>query len=683
MKIKIMTGLICFLMLSVMLFVPTGAEAASSWGPTQTVGTNSNWADNPQIAMDDNGNAIAVWTEAGQTVEGLYYYVYACHFSPSSGWGQPEPIQQIFGANGQARSPQVAMNSNGNAVVVWLQTNGSAVLIESNFYAPGLGWGVAKKLGFSDSSANNLNVAIDEGGNATATLTALVAAHVNLYAYRYTATSGTWSAWAGLESLNGDVVSSDVAMDKNGNALVIWSQYDGTYNSIYSNKYSAIASSWGVATLLEPWTNNAATPQLAMEKNGSAVAIWLQVNSGSAWGIFGSKYTPTGGWASSPDTINSNTSNTYNPQVAISDQGTILVVCSQTVGSNRAIYANTGSMTGPYGASERVGPIASTTGQFRPEVAFDDGGNAIVAWYTSLNQVYTNTYLSATPGSGTWGTPTLQTSNGAYPEIAMGGPLEAFILWQNPIGSNVYIKGYAENVQVSISTLPSTVSSPTIFVVGTTNHASSLVINGFDVRINQDGSYGAVIPLLDGSNVIMVEAYNETWYSYASASASVTYENLNPSLLQSIANTDANVTALNVLLTSTRGQLDSVNAQLMSAYASGNMTSRLLSLLNDKVTAAQNTIIVLRSSLNSTDSNLTLSSSGRSSMSALLNQTLSDLGTTKTNLATAQMSLRSTQNTQSSDETMFFLLGLIGIILAILATVMVFLRTRKPKSGQT
>lgn len=683
MKIKIVTGLICFLMLSVMLFVPTGAEAASSWGPTQTVGTNSNWSDNPQIAMDDNGNAIAVWTEAGQNTEGLYYYMYASHFSPANGWGQPEQIQQIFGVNGQSRSPQVAMNSNGDAVVVWLQTNGSAILIESNFYAPGLGWGVAKKLGFSDSSVNNLNVAIDEGGNATATLTALVATHVSLYAYRYTASSGTWSAWAGLESLSGDVFSSDVAMDKNGNAMVIWSQYDGTYNSIYYNRYSAISSSWGVAGLLEPWTNNAAIPQLGMEKNGSAVAIWLQVNTAAAWGVYGIKYTPTNGWASSPDIINSNASSAYNPQVAISDQGAIIVVCSQIDGLNRAIYATIGSMTGPYGSSERVGPIASTNGQFRPEVAIDDAGDAIVTWYTSLNQIYTNTYLSGPLGSGTWGIPTLQTSNGEYPEIAMGGPLDAFVLWQNPDGSNVYIKGYAENVRVSISTMPSTVNTPTIFVVGTTAHASSLVINGFDVRINPDGSYGAVIPLLDGANVIMAEVYNETRHSYASASTGVTFENQDPLLLHSIANTDANLTALNLLLTSTRGQLDRVNTELMSAYASGNMTAQLLSMLTDRVTAAQNTIIVLRNSLNSTDSNLTLSSAGKSSMSALLNQTISDLGTTKTNLATAQLSLKSTQNTQSSDETLFLLLGLIGIVLAILATVLVFSRTKKSKGGQT
>ena len=65
--------------------------------------------------MASNGNAIAVWEhDDGNLFASLY--------TVGMGWGAAIPISNVP-AHFIACSPQVAINSNGNAIVVWFQEN--------------------------------------------------------------------------------------------------------------------------------------------------------------------------------------------------------------------------------------------------------------------------------------------------------------------------------------------------------------------------------------------------------------------------------------------------------------------------------------------------------------------------------------------------------------------------------
>ena len=78
-------------------------------------------------------------------------------------------------------------------------------------------------------------------------------------------------------------------MDGNGNALAVWYQSDGTHDSIWANRY-VVGTGWGNATLIE--TDNAgdgAPPQIAMDGDGNALAVWLQ-SDGTRYNVWANRF---------------------------------------------------------------------------------------------------------------------------------------------------------------------------------------------------------------------------------------------------------------------------------------------------------------------------------------------------------------------------------------------------------
>jgi len=128
---------------------------------------------------------------------------------------------------GGAYSPQVAVDANGNATAVWYQDDGAADSIWSN---------------------------------------------------RYDATSGMWGTAVLIETDNtGGAYQPQVAVDAHANVTAIWYQNDGTSDKMWSNRYDATLGMWGTAVRIQTDTTEYASgPQLAVDANGNATAVWYQ-----------------------------------------------------------------------------------------------------------------------------------------------------------------------------------------------------------------------------------------------------------------------------------------------------------------------------------------------------------------------------------------------------------------------
>jgi hypothetical protein len=138
------------------------------WGDAVLIETNNpgnpyGHAYGPQVAIDANGNAVAVWYQWGGTRTNIW----SNRYTPSSGWGTAELIEADD--SGDASEPQVAIDPNGNALAVWHQFDGTRTNIWSNRYTPSGGWGTAQLIETDDSGdASEPQVAIDPAGNAVA-----------------------------------------------------------------------------------------------------------------------------------------------------------------------------------------------------------------------------------------------------------------------------------------------------------------------------------------------------------------------------------------------------------------------------------------------------------------------------------------------------------------------------------
>jgi hypothetical protein len=96
--------------------------------------------------------------------------------------------------------------------------------------------------------------------------------------WSFTTAEGTWGTHELIETNTGTAASPQVAFDSNGHAIAVWTQYDGTKHNIYANRFNGTA--WGTAELIETGdAGNARNPQVAVDSNGNAIAVWDQYDS--------------------------------------------------------------------------------------------------------------------------------------------------------------------------------------------------------------------------------------------------------------------------------------------------------------------------------------------------------------------------------------------------------------------
>ena len=204
----------------------------SGWGTAVKVETNAAGSSfGAQIAIGTDGTAIAVWQKSDGTRDNIW----ASRYAPLLGWTTPELIET--GAN-DAGSPRIAIDANGNALAVWQQTDGTTVNIWANRYTAGSGWGTAALIETDNAAdASSPQIAIAANGNATAVWYQSDGTRRNIVANRYTAGSG-WGTAALIELDNaGFVVRPQIAVNGSGNAVAVWGQSDGTRINIVANTF--------------------------------------------------------------------------------------------------------------------------------------------------------------------------------------------------------------------------------------------------------------------------------------------------------------------------------------------------------------------------------------------------------------------------------------------------------------
>jgi uncharacterized protein YpmB len=225
------------------------------------ISPNGQDAYNPQVAMDNNGNAIIVWY---QHDESNIYQIFKSEYRDGL-WHYPSSLSDHISPDGQhAWYPQVAMDSNGNAIIVWYQSDGTNLQIFKSEYREGA-WHNSASLSSNTSTARQQLVA-KEG--VTIIFDSVII------------------------SPNGqDATFPQVAMDNKGNAIIVWSQSDGAVYQIFKSEYrnGAWINPSSLADNISPDGQSAFYPQVAMDNNGNAIIVWYQPD-GAVYQIFKSEY---------------------------------------------------------------------------------------------------------------------------------------------------------------------------------------------------------------------------------------------------------------------------------------------------------------------------------------------------------------------------------------------------------
>jgi hypothetical protein len=136
----------------------------------------------------------------------------------------------------------------------------------------------------------------------------------------------------------GSVFSPRVSVDTSGNAIAIWEHFDGTRNSIWTNRY-VVGPGWGTALPIESDTGDAILPQVALDSSGNALAIWHQ-SDGTRFNIWGNRYVAGVGWSTPALLETDNVGNAARTQLAVDATGSALAIWEQSDGTRVNIVSS-------------------------------------------------------------------------------------------------------------------------------------------------------------------------------------------------------------------------------------------------------------------------------------------------------------------------------------------------------
>jgi len=423
------------------------------WGTPEDVETSSAGdATQPTIAVASDGAAMAVW----QQFDGTLSRIYANTYTAASGWGVPVLIDTN---TGDARSPHIAMDANNNAMVVWLQSDGSVESVWANYYQTASGWGTATLVESDDvGNAAYAKVIMTSSGEAVAIWsqadgalnTAGRAMPNTVMSNRFVPATG-WGTTAIRIEANAvvHVLKPDISVDASDNVMVLWTDTADNVNfGVHSNIYSN-ATGWSAAQSLRSGLFTEAssaqiTAQLAMNESGDAIAVWHEAASpDSVWAVM---YFAATGWGVA-EAIETELSAALQPVALMDATGNALVAWVQSDGTRFSVRANRFTAATGWATAELISTADATPvngNATAPQLGQDAAGNILVGWQQTdglQNNIWTNRYsITDTAWQGAQIVEISNAGDALNPVLAVHNNGEAYLVWQQFDGTTTNIQ---------------------------------------------------------------------------------------------------------------------------------------------------------------------------------------------------------------------------------------------------
>jgi hypothetical protein len=186
----------------------------------------------PDVAVDPSGNVIAVWTRSDGTNFRIQY-------STRTATGSWAPAQTISDPGQSASNPDVAIDNTGNALVAWSRSDGTNIRIQAS-YRPS-GGSFAAPVTISDPGFDATKPAIDFDNTGKALLTWQRFDGTKLRVQATTRGSGAAGTYLNETTLSpggqdGFNPQADAGPNVDANGVVVWTRSDGTNLRVQSSR---------------------------------------------------------------------------------------------------------------------------------------------------------------------------------------------------------------------------------------------------------------------------------------------------------------------------------------------------------------------------------------------------------------------------------------------------------------
>jgi hypothetical protein len=406
------------------------AQATPAWQASANLAEAGQNAETPQVAVDAQGDTVAVWRRydgSNQIVQGAV--------RPAGGsWQTPVSLSE---AGRNAEAPQVAVDAQGDAVAVWQRYDGSHPIVQGAIMPAGGSWQTPVSLSEAGQNAEKPQVAVDAHGDAVAVWQRYDGSHPIVQGAIMPA-GRSWQTPVSLSEAGQNAEKPQVAVDAHGDAVAVWQRYDGS-NLIVQGAALPAGGSWQAPVNLSEAGHFAEAPQVALDPQGDAVAVWQRSNGSNR--IVQGAFRPAGGSWGVPVNLSEAGQSAEAPQVVIDALGDAVAVWERYDGSHEivqgAIMPAAGSWQTPVNLSE-AGRSAET-----PQVSFDPQGDAVAVWprYNGSNLIVQG---AVRPAGGSWQAPVNLSEAGQFaetPQVAIGAHGDAVAVWERYDGSHPMVQG--------------------------------------------------------------------------------------------------------------------------------------------------------------------------------------------------------------------------------------------------
>ena len=334
-------------------FRPDGGD----FGPAQTLSQQGATAFDPQIVFDQHANAFVAWTafpdSTGSEIQ--------VSFRPKGGsFGAPVTVSEPATAGRESIGARIAVKES--AMVVWTKNEADTSTVQASFRPKDGSFGSTSSVlagGFDP------DVAVDEQGNAL-----VVAAGEDGRVFSaFKPRTGSFHVAQAISDVNGS--TPRIAVDAGGDALAVWSTDNG---GPIQTSFRAAGGSFGAPQAVSEEGGNPFEPQVAFDEQDNALVVWSRFDGGNL--RVQSSTRPEGGEFDSPVTLSAPDQDAFEPRITAHEGAA--VVWTRPDGANLRVQGAFRRPGEQFGTPQTL----SEAGQdgFEPDVAMDQRDNALVLW---------------------------------------------------------------------------------------------------------------------------------------------------------------------------------------------------------------------------------------------------------------------------------------------------------------
>ncbi|MEX2107730.1 MAG: PKD domain-containing protein [Solirubrobacterales bacterium] len=255
--------------------------ANGTWGTSIEI-PGSGSGKEPRVALDDAGNAVAVWAAESSTVQSSY--------KPVAGSWDAAPLQ-VSPVGDVALEPDVAISPTGRALAVWMRDRAPdpVVTVETQSRQGSGPWNGGLKVlttpitlttPVAVTGSGGPQVTMNSGGRIAVWPQLVSGLAVLRNAWGSGSDFGVWGEDAALHQASDGVYAVEapqVALDAQGRAVAVWRAYKnppGVFG-VQAATTGFINGPWSPpTTLVESGGNSSTQPTVVMDPAGDALIAW-------------------------------------------------------------------------------------------------------------------------------------------------------------------------------------------------------------------------------------------------------------------------------------------------------------------------------------------------------------------------------------------------------------------------